>query len=517
MAAPKKYEERKSQFMQVPNANIPKYVDQSNTTNNVLPDSTYGQVPDFAGQSNNYLGQLGNAVQDYTKPYDPNKDEVYKNLQKYQESQMMQSAGRRGLAHSDTTRGQIAQANTLLGLEFSQNEMSNRLQNIQNIGGLINTTNNLDDRQMYKQDRTYNRDLQQYGFGLTEQMRQDLGILQTLPRGTIDQYKVNKEDYAEAMKTMDPNSQEYKINNALRVQKVLSDPIKHKDVLVSEYGVSPIQANKLMQDHQDRTLKRDMELYGMNLTDNMRGSLSVLQGLPMEEVSQFRQAEDNYAGAMQGLSPNSREYQVYNALRIQKLLKDPVQYKEYLINDYGLSPLQVDNMVMSKQIEEAKVNVTNEKDAFELEKLKLQVDKAGADLTKAQSDAFMSQIEAMNLPSQIKLEMQRTLSQIASANASVESSKASTRLSDQKLQEQMNKYDPNVQNLFTEWTNSGKEIGEWLNTTDNKGNKIGSSLTLGQLQALAELGKDTGQFKGGESELEKAIADTIRQSLEGGL
>jgi mRNA-degrading endonuclease HigB of HigAB toxin-antitoxin module len=198
-----------------------------------------------------------------------------------------------------------------------------------------------------------------------------------------------------------------------------------------------------------------MELYGMNLNDNMRNSISVLQSLPIEEVMKYRQAEDNYAEAMRQHSPNSREYQIYNGLRIQKLLDDPVTYRDYLINDYTLSPTQVNSIVERKLAEETNSMLEQFKMQYEDTEMELKLTKLQNDVEKGYWDAVQSQLRAINLPTQQQAELDNIVARTQNANASSELTQA-------RINDLTKGQSAGVKDAFIDFVNHGGSIAEWL-------------------------------------------------------
>lgn len=368
------------------------------------PTANIGNVntPIYPNEINNVTNKLGNAVNNFGQPYDLSKDPIYEQLAKYQQSQMLQMAGRRGLNYSDTTTAQIGQANMQLGLQFQDRYDARQLQNIQNLQGQLNTLTGLEDRAM--------------------------------------------------------------VNNT--------------------------------------------KIYGMALTPKTNDYMTTMQNLTPEQTQYVSQYSDNFAAEINNLPAGDPRRKLLEAGRFQKVIGDPVAYRDYLINDYGLSPFQVDNIVMNKKIAEMQAQATNEKEAMELQKLMLQVEKAyidneraGVGLTKDEIDAqkaywdsLSAEIKASALPQQFKADLLKTNAEINNINASAESSRASSRLKDQELIEQMNKYTPQVQGFLTDWLGSGLSISNWLNQPDAEGNPIGRQMPLGVIQALIEIGKDTGEF-----------------------
>lgn len=485
-------------------------------------------TPDYSSRINALTNEIGSAIQGFNKPYDLSNDPFYKQLAEYQQSQMLQMAGSRGMAMDSNTMARINQSNMLLGTQFQDRHDARQMQNIQNLTSKLGMVTGLEDRAMNIERATY-------GMTLTPQSREYMDIMKNLTfetRQFLDQYS---DDYAAVIQQLSPDDPNRKLFEAARFQKVMDDPKQYRDFLIKDYGLSPNEVDSYIRnmDLQNMQMEgiamaQDQSLYGMALTPQSREYINIMKNLTPEQRQFVQQYADNFAAAINEISPNDPNRKILEAARFQKVLADPVQFRDFLIQDYGLSPVEVDNIVINRKIEELQAQAINEKEQMELERLRLQIQKAFVDLEKAgfetqkseidaqkaYYESIIKQIEASTLPqkiqAQLSTEAARIQSLVASAEKSLadaERSRATTREIDQRTIEKMSKYTPTVQILFTDWVSSGQEFEKWLGTEFKmvagdslidgkiKSVKLGETLSLGELQALIQLGKDTGRFR----------------------
>lgn len=227
---------------------------------------------------------------------------------------------------------------------------------------------------------------------------------------------------------------------------------------------------------RDSNMASDVATYGMPLTDVTRGYMNMLGNLTLEQRQYVDQYKDDYAAIINQLPDGDPSRQIFEAARFQKVLGDPETYRDYLINDYGISNTYVDGVIMNKKIAEAQALATNEKEAIELEKLRLSYEKAfydtqsasygvsksEADSRRANLDAFMKSIDAANLPNKTKLELQGLA-------ARLDTSILANEINKDKLKTMIAGKSPKVSAGFTEFvefakegTTSEKAMQDWL-------------------------------------------------------
>ena len=440
---PQRIPEQKPIVMQAPTGNV-----QDTTT------------PKYSNEINSVTNQLGEAVQGFGEPYDLDSDPIYKALADYQRSQMMQMAGRRGMAFDDNTKARIAQSNMLLGQQFQQQDQLRQLQNIQNLQGQLGTLTGLEDRAMQNQF-------------------------------TLEDRQFQKED------------------RAMQNQFILEDRQFQKEDRA-------MNLEDRAMNLEDRSLARDQSIYGIALTPQTRDYMNTMQNITLEQRQYINQYSDNFAAQINNLPEGDERRSILEAARFQKVISDPVEYRDYLINEYGLSPFQVDNIVVGRKLEELQAMATNEKDAMELERLRLQVEKAGVDLQragvgltkdeissqKAYYETIMSQVKASNLDAQLKANLNNTFARTYNTNLKSE-------IDMMKLEEKLDKKsnEPLVQQGFIDFVASGLSFDEWLDTPVNVSdtfsfsNKEGERpvyyteiLTPKQIAEVAKVAKSAGFF-----------------------
>jgi hypothetical protein len=97
------------------------------------------------------------------------------------------------------------------------------------------------------------------------------------------------------------------------------------------------------------TLNREIANYGFELTPQTRELMNVAQSMTPEQRQYSQQFEGNFAERMNQLDPSSQEYQMLNAARFNKILSnlasDPETFGQYLINDYGINPAVLGNLI----------------------------------------------------------------------------------------------------------------------------------------------------------------------------
>lgn len=111
-------------------------------------------------------------------------------------------------------------------------------------------------------------------------------------------------------------------------------------------------ADETVYNRQMDTRNMETQTYGFELTGQTREFMDTFQNMTPEQRQDILQYDSNYAERMNQLDPNSEEYQALNSARFAKVLReftnDPQTMGQYLINDYGLSPLQI-SMMSQKQ------------------------------------------------------------------------------------------------------------------------------------------------------------------------
>ena len=302
---------------------------------------------------------------------------------------------------------------------------------------------------------------------------------------------------------------------------------------VGDYNTSMNNAINMEQTQYNRGLDtRNMQIedYGFPLTPQTQQLVQTYQNLPPDVINQYRQYEGNYAARMNQLDPNSQEYQVLNAMRFNKIVsllpQDPETYGKYLIQDYGIAPAQVQQMVANTQAniadqQLAQAKVTTEQFKAYIEQIKAQyadsmaqaeLDKILAQVDKANMDALMAQIEAANLPQQIKQDLALTAARIADV-------KADTKLTNTKQQQELSGLTDQAQVIWGEYlTELKKNPNLDLNTFMNmpvpyeiglpagtegpqqqKGGRYIDYLTPGEWEAINDYAAKQGAYKSDSS------------------
>lgn len=252
---------------------------------------------------------------------------------------------------------------------------------------------------------------------------------------------------------------------------------------------------------EDRAMNREQTLYGMALTPQTRDYMGMMQNVTPEQRQFLDQYKDNYAAVINQMDPSDPNRKIFEAARFQKVAADPVQFRDYLINDYGLSPFQVDNMVMGRKLEELKLQTNNEKDAMELEKLRLQVEKAGYESDEGYYDSLSAKIENSNLSDKLKAE-------IKSINARTNDSGASASLSKARELEILERMSPAISVVYDDFLKSGKSFNEWMSSINV------NELSVSELKGLIDVARSSGRIgENEESEIQKAIANVINAGI----
>jgi hypothetical protein len=268
---------------------------------------------------------------------------------------------------------------------------------------------------------------------------------------------------------------------------------------------------------EDRAMVRDNKLYGMDLSPVTRDYMTTMQNLTPEQTQYVSQYSDNFAGQINNLPAGDPRRKLLEAGRFQKVIGDPVTYRDYLINDYGLSPFQVDNMVMAKKLKDAELKATNQKEALELQKLYAQVEKAnydtqkagidvdranvglvkdGYDTQQAYYDTIIAQIKATALPKQLKADLENTVARTRSTNLA-------SQLTQKKINDATKGSSPKVYQGFNELVAFAKDGGtmlDWLSSMRGDPDRDGASMgyrvsetyTPDELTEISKLAKSTG-------------------------
>jgi hypothetical protein len=319
----------------------------------------------------------------------------------------------------------------------------------------------------------------------------------------------------------------YDDNTKARIEQsnmMLGQQFQQQDQMRQLQNIQNLQGQLgVMTGLEDRAMTRDNALYGMALTPQTRDYMNTMQNLSLEQRQFVDQYKDNYAAIINQLPEGDPNRKVFEAARFQKVISDPVEYRDYLINDYGLSPFQVDNIVIGRQIEQMQAQAKNEKEAMELEKLRLQVEKAGVDLIgagigneKAYWESLISQIKASNLPQQLKANLQKTYADINRVNAA-------TKLTQKKIDETTKGSSPMVYKGFNELVSFVKDGGsmlDWLSSMRGDPDRDGASMgyrvsemySPDELAEISKLAKQTEILNKNEVDpIEEAIAERIRR------
>jgi hypothetical protein len=292
---------------------------------------------------------------------------------------------------------------------------------------------------------------------------------------------------------------------------------------------------------EDRAMKRDNALYGMDLSPQTRDYMNIMQGLSQEQRQFINQYSNDFASVINQMSPDDPNRKVFEAARFQKVISDPVQFRDYLINDYGMSPFQVDNIVINRQIEQMQAQAKNEKEAMELQRLMLQVEKAfldnekagfdiqkagidveragvglakdEIDAQKAYWDTVMAQIKASALPQQLKAELENTMARTRSTNMA-------SQLTQQKLNELTVDVSEGVkdgfQDLVRHMASGSGDILSWFNSTavwdENKRieRKVTDIYTTKELEGVIKLATQS-KLLGSENKTE---LDKLNEFME---
>jgi len=391
------------QTQQLPAGNMNTVVDQGNTTNNVIEASVYSNVPNVAGGSvpggadvsnGSPLQGAAGVVRDMGKPFDPNKNALYKQLAEYQANRAAEQFAARGMEYSTAAQERMEQVRMNMGLEF-------------------------EDRALRRQQT------QLAGY----QTLQNMGVTQRA---------------------------------------------------------------------------EDVGQYGLSLSPQTRELTRTAQTLTPEEWGFADQYSQNFAGAMQNLDEGSREYQILNAARFQKVMKDPVKYADYLIADYGMSPKEVQGIAIKQELAEASSLAESQKEQAELDKLMAQAD-------KAQYDAVLSGLKAAGYPEERLADLRNVL-------ARTEQTKTATELTREKLQTEMAKNDPRVPGLISDWLEQKDEnqnyipLDQWLQMKKGGKKKI-DWLEKPLLDQMIKTAKELGLMTNESDPVQEALAKVIEETM----
>ena len=221
---------------------------------------------------------------------------------------------------------------------------------------------------------------------------------------------------------------------------------------------------------QDR-IASEINNYGFELTGPTRQLVQTFQQLTPDQIQYGRQYEGNYAARMNQLDPSSQEYQMLNAMRFNKILSnfasDPETYGKYLMQDYGLAPNQIQQMIANSQLSTSEVmlnqaKVTTEQFKAYIEQIKAQytdattraeLEKIQAQADKANTEALMAQIEASYLPAQLKQELA-----LAAAKVTTEYNRASKEAAyAEKAQSDLQDLSPQTQAYYGDYLEARKQ------------------------------------------------------------
>ena len=105
--------------------------------------------------------------------------------------------------------------------------------------------------------------------------------------------------------------------------------------------------------------QQELQTYGFELNDTTRGLMDTFTNMTPEQRQYSQQFEANFAEEMGNHDPNSPEYNTLNAARFNKILQnfasEPQTYGKYLMNDYGLNPMQVSTMARQQGIDNLEI------------------------------------------------------------------------------------------------------------------------------------------------------------------
>lgn len=246
--APRPRVARQTQSM--PAGNMSKVVDQGNTTNNAIEASVYNMTPKYTDGAKSREDRSGGinanvtpieratqAVDNLSKPYNPEADPFFNQLAEYQEGKLAEQFAARGMEYSSGMKERIGQMRTYMGLDFANRY---RQQQLDVLGG-AQTLQRMDVTQRAE-------DVGQYGLSLSPEARVLTRTAETLTPDEwsfADQYK---QDYAAAMQNFEPGTREYEILSAARFNKVMADPSTYAEYLTRDYGMSPQEVETMVQD-----------------------------------------------------------------------------------------------------------------------------------------------------------------------------------------------------------------------------------------------------------------------------
>jgi len=238
------------------------------------------------------MGIHGQAIDRYGAPYDMQNDPIFQNIANFNDSQMLQNANSRGLAMSGETQARTAQARDLLGLQFQESEQARRQQDINNRQGQVN---------------------------------QLVGMNQT-------NYNRSRDTF----------------NDAMGIEQNMYN--RSRDAVGDQRYQDQLDYSR----QQDRR-QQELQTYGFELNDTSRGLMDTFTNMNPQERQNIQQYDSNYAERMNQLDVNSPEYQQLNAARFNKIMQgfasDPQTMAKYLMNDYGLNPMQVSTMARNQGID----------------------------------------------------------------------------------------------------------------------------------------------------------------------
>jgi hypothetical protein len=247
------------------------------------------QVPNANQGVQDSLQGYDRSIEGFRNDYSLENDPNYQAMADYNRRIMLQDAARRGMALSDNTFAQIEQAQALLGRDFMNDEYARRQQDINNRYGQVGLYNNLNnqnynmamqgfntaqgmEQQSYNRGiDMLNREIANYGFELTPQTRELMNVAENLTpeqRQMVQQFEGN---FAERMNQLDPSSQEYKMLNAARFNKILSnlarDPQTFGQYLTNDYGINPAVVGDLISQSREQNFQRELQTLGQYYND----------------------------------------------------------------------------------------------------------------------------------------------------------------------------------------------------------------------------------------------------------
>lgn len=468
------------------------------------------QVNPYQSQYNNdIMGTLSQLKNMQSFNYDVNNDAALKQAQKQAGEVVMKDAAKRGRVFDTYTDKQLQEVSQGLVPQYYQIAQNQYNTDRNNQYNLLSAINNLD-------STAYNRYIQ------NAQLNRDLEL------NNQNNY-VKSIDYGNTM-----SNQQF---NRDVTSSGLTGQFQNKTTTAEQQRQYENQNTT-----EDRLRLQTLQDVGVVLTpaqNQLRTTYTNMTPQIRTQVLQLSNNGSDFASAINNPNTPKELIPYLQAARFNKVLSNPETYKDYLVNEYGLSPVQVNNLVVGnkiKALELAKTEASNKveqvKALYAGQKEKAELDKVLAQIKAENSKAAQEILKEINLPEKLKAELNQEIAKVdlvkaqtgaQNANASADKARAgvyaeqvNTEKSQQKKynsdadktsNETNSSFAAGVYNLYL---NSGKKnIDEFLKSKgkiqiESNGNKkfiedpngttMGSTLTDKDLKMLKDLEKNANPF-----------------------